>query len=153
MLFYCKKKYTKIKKTPLYKAKTFEFLKVLSSFNSFNCANKVENTQGFLDKKPIFLAFKCDKVISLHKKKHKLLNYLDQLTSDILSSKRNNSTPQPMQLFSAMKDKMINALLKFTMFLLTCYKKKLSSFIYFFVIWNSGSDYFSNYFLLENASK
>jgi len=58
-----------------------------------------------------------------------------------------------MQLFGALKDKMINALLKFTMFLLICYKKKLSPFIYFFVIWNSGSDYFSNYFLLENASK
>jgi hypothetical protein len=68
MLFYCKKKIHRQKKTPLYKAKTFELLRVLLSFN---CANKVKNTQKPLDKRPIFLAFKGEEVISLHIKKYK----------------------------------------------------------------------------------
>jgi len=74
----------KIRKTFFARPKSFEFLRISSSFN---CANKVENTQIKLTlekKKTYFFDFKDDKLISLYLKNINLLYYPNQITNDIL---------------------------------------------------------------------
>jgi hypothetical protein len=75
----------KIRKTFSGRPKSFELLRISSSFN---CENKVENTQIKLTldkkKKPIFFGFKDDKLISLYLKNINLLHYPNQITNDIL---------------------------------------------------------------------
>jgi len=73
----------KDKKIFFVRPKPFELLRISSSFN---CVNKIKNTQIklSLDQKIPIFSFKSDKVISLYLKNINLLYYPNQMTNDIL---------------------------------------------------------------------
>jgi len=78
-------------------------------------------------------------VILMYIKNIKWINYpwsIDKWHFDSLE--KTTLPPLARHLFSAMKEKMVNTLSKFTMFLLTCYRKSrshISFFLYHVIYW------------------